>query len=187
MSKHKPSQPVTETVITLTLPDGGFHRSGTLLLQRGDLAKLMLFEYITAADIAAVIEDAQAAIMTLEIDPPVIPESSDNDEETDVSTDAVAREEPDDEPTIDILTETRGTVAVKMSYLKITRGATDAAAYRAATRIAAILLDAELWDGQHPIEIAHAPSLYQQLAEHSRDALHGLSLSDIVTVSGMRT
>ena len=42
----------------------------------------------------------------------------------------------------------KGSVAVKVSHLKIVGGETDAAAYRQAVLIAGRLIDGKLWDGQ---------------------------------------
>ena len=65
------------TVITLTLPDeGGIQQTGSLLIQRGDLAKVFQFHYCNAGDITSAIKDATKALVSLEKFPPVIPEAS---------------------------------------------------------------------------------------------------------------
>ena len=71
MAKKKSKTP---TVITLTLPDeGSIQRTGSLLIQRGDLAKLYQFHYCNAGDITSAIKDATKSITALEKFPPVIP------------------------------------------------------------------------------------------------------------------
>ena len=59
----------------LTLPDGdGIEPSGTLLIQRGDLAHVRQFTYLGVGDIAAAIKDAYIALAAVEAEPPILPE-----------------------------------------------------------------------------------------------------------------
>ena len=68
--KKKTSSP-PNTVITLTLPEtGGAQRTGTLLVSRGDLAKLTQIRFADSDDLAEAIRTALNAIAELEFDPP---------------------------------------------------------------------------------------------------------------------
>ena len=68
--KKKTSSP-PNTVITLTLPEtGGAQRTGTLLVSRGDLAKLTQIRFADSDDLAEAIRAALNAIAELEFDPP---------------------------------------------------------------------------------------------------------------------
>ena len=69
-STQKPS-----TIITLTLPENeDATHGGTLLVQRGDLARLHQFTYTRIADLSEIIADALIAFAAVEADPPVIPD-----------------------------------------------------------------------------------------------------------------
>ena len=176
MAKKKRKTP--PTVITLTLPsEGGIQRTGSLLIQRGDLAKLHQFHYCNAGDITSAIKDATKALVALEKSPPVIPDAPEKDKTTPETATATG----DDEPTVDLPAKS-GTVAVKISHLKIVSGETDAAAYRRATLTGARLIDAGLWDGQSPIRIADAHATYARIRDLDDEALGAMQLSDIVQV-----
>jgi hypothetical protein len=170
------------TVITLTLPDeGGIQQTGSLLIQRGDLAKVFQFHYCNAGDITSAIKDATKELVELEKSPPVIPEAP---------VDKSAKEKPskkatvkpkDDEPTVDLPAK-NGTVAVKISHLKIISGDTDAAAYRRATLTGARLIDAGLWDGKTQIRIEDAHATYGRINDLDDEVLGAMKLSEIVQV-----
>ena len=85
------------TTITLTLPStsSGIQRrgTGTLLIQRGDLAHIQQFAYNDLEHVGAIIRQAEATLVGLEIDPP--PDTSAPPEETTVETEPDAS--PDDE------------------------------------------------------------------------------------------
>lgn len=179
MAKNKSKTP---TVITLTLPDeGGIQKAGMLLIQRGDLAKLYNFHYCNAGDITSAIQDATKAITALEKFPPVIPEASTPKTTNGKATKKTAPEPKDDEPTVDLPVKS-GTVAVKISHLKIISGETDAAAYRRATLIGTRLIDAGLWDGQSLIRIEDAHATYARIKDLDDEVLGAMNLSDIVQV-----
>ena len=171
------------TVITLTLPDeGGIQQTGSLLIQRGDLAKVFQFHYCNAGDITSAIKDATKALVSLEKFPPVIPEASEDKSSTKGRATKKATAKPkDDEPTVDLPTQ-NGTVAVKISRLKIVSGDTDAAAYRRATLIGARLIDAELWDGKTQIRIEDAQVTYGRIKDLDDEVLGAMKLSEIVQV-----
>ena len=170
------------TVITMTLPsEGGIQRTGSLLIQRGDLARMYQFHYCNAGDITSAIKDATKALVELEKSPPVIPETP---------VDKSAKEKPskkaipkpkDDEPTVDLPAKS-GTVAVKISHLKIISGETDAAAYRRATLTGARLIDAGLWDGKTQIRIEDAHATYARIKDLDDEVLGLMDLSDVVQV-----
>ena len=170
------------TVITLTLPEeGGIQQTGSLLIQRGDLAKVFQFHYCNAGDITSAIQDATRAIAALEKFPPVIPEAPTTKTTNGKATKKSKPEPKDDEPTVELPVKS-GTVAVKISHLKIISGETDAAAYRQATLIGARLIDVGLWDGQSPIRIEDAHATYARIKDLDDEMLGAMNLSDIVQV-----
>lgn len=65
---------MSKTIITLDLPStkNGIKRRGTgqLLIARGQLAHITSFTYTALADIGAIIQQAEATLVSLEIDPP---------------------------------------------------------------------------------------------------------------------
>lgn len=148
MPKNKSKQTSTlPTIITLTMPhEKRIQRIGTLLIQRGDLAKLCQFHYTNTGDIASAIHDAMQLLTDLEQNAPntSAAKSAPQPESTAESTPA------DEEPTIDVPLK-KGTQTVKISHIKITGGESDAAAYRQATMLAGRLIDGGLWDGKTPI------------------------------------
>ena len=151
-----PAQVTPPTVITLTLPhEAGLSKSGTLLIQRGDLARVFQFHYANTGDIASAIGDAREALDALAANPPAVPDLPDETPKSPARTTkpkAAPEPPPDEEPTIDIPLK-KGTKAVKISHLKLVGGETDAAAYRQAVLIAGRLLDSRLWDGETPIRM----------------------------------
>ena len=174
MKKKTISPP--NTVITLTLPEtGGAQRTGTLLVSRGDLAKLTQIRFADSDDLAEAIRTALNAIAELEFDPPP----------TNVSAAQPATPSPEpspavEEPTVDVPTKT-GSVAVKMSHLKIVAGETDAAAYRQAVLIASRLIDAGLWDGSTALELRDVYGLRGRLKALTDEALAGMTLQDVIS------
>src|SRR5690606_20322262 len=137
MSAGEKTKSESSTVITLTLPDTMDEtRTGTLLVQRGDLAHLHRFTYERVADLTEVIADAFIAFAALEADPPVIREAPAKSP----AAKKAARSATPAEPTVDVPLK-KGTKAVKISHLKIVGGETDAAAYRQAVQIAGKLID----------------------------------------------
>ena len=171
MTKKRETPP---TVITLTLPsEGGIQRTGTLLIQRGDLARLFQFHYCNAGDITSAIKDATKKLVELEQAPPVITDESAPTEKAPKTEIAAA------EPTVDLPTKS-GNVAVKIGCLKIIGGETDAAAYRKATLIGARLINAKLWDGKTPIHIEDAHATYARIKDMDDAALGASTLSDLV-------
>ncbi|HRL13918.1 MAG TPA: hypothetical protein PKX07_18700 [Aggregatilineales bacterium] len=171
----RPTSTPPATVITLTLPyTPSLSKSGTLLIQRGDLAKLCQFHYTNTGDIASAIHDAQQALAALEAAPPEIPEAK-----------SARKPEvmPDDEPTVDIPLK-KGTRAVKISHLKIVSGETDAAAYRQAVLIAGRLIDGGLWDGATPIRFDDVYATAKRLKHLTDRDLSLFALEDFVQVAG---
>lgn len=151
------------TIITLTLPTpegGGIsmeRATATLLIQRGDLAHIHQFHYQGAlSDLMNAIREAEAGLGQVEDNPPVIPDLPEETLKPEPKKKAKSAQklqpQADEEPTIDIPLK-KGTKAIKMSYLKITGGETDAAAYRQAVLIAGRLIAGGLWDGESPIRI----------------------------------
>jgi hypothetical protein len=149
------------TVITLTLPTpegGGIaleRATATLLIQRGELAHIHQFHYQGAlSDLMNAIREAEAGLGQVEDNPPIIPDLPEEKPEPKKKAKAAQKpqQQADEEPTIDIPLK-KGVKAVKMSYLKIVGGETDAAAYRQAVLIAGKLIAGGLWDGESPIRI----------------------------------
>jgi hypothetical protein len=88
-----------------------------------------------------------------------------------------------EEPTIDIPLK-KGTLAVKISYLKIIGGETDAAAYRQAVLIAGKLIDGKLWDGASPIRIDDVYTTLKKMKHLSEREMSLFTLEDFVQVGG---
>ncbi len=150
----KPNE-TPSTIITLTLPtpEGGgiaFERAtATLLIQCGELAHIHKFHYQGAlSDLMEAIREAHDGLTQVQANPPVIPDLP--EEKPKIKGKSKPAQVQDEEPTIDVPLK-KGVKAVKMSYIKIVGGETDAAAYRQAVQIAGRLIDGKLWDGESPI------------------------------------
>ena len=193
MSDKKPStkQSPPPTVITLTLPtpsEGGIpleRATATLLIQRGDLAHVRQFTYIVVDDMTTAIKEAYIALAAVEAEPPVIPEAPKAAPKSEPKAKAKAVTEPvvEEEPTIDIPLK-KGTLAVKISHLKIVGGETDASAYRQAVLIAGKLIDGKLWDGQSPIRINDVYATMKKMKHLSEREMSLFALEDFVQVGG---
>jgi hypothetical protein len=172
----KKATPNSPTVITLTLPDTADEtRTGTLLIQRGDLAHVARFTYTRIADLNEVIAGAMIALSAVEADPPMITETPTAPPIT------AAKPVPPAEPTVDIPLK-KGKKTVKISHLKLTGGETDAAAYRQAVQLAAILIDGKLWDGDTPIRIPDVYALAKKMKHLTARDMPLFSLTDFVQV-----
>jgi hypothetical protein len=172
----KPSTP-KPTVLTLTLPEADSEsKTGTLLVQRGDLARVHQFTYKRVADLTEVIADALIAFAAVEADPPIITELPPPKPEPRKQVEQPA---PPSEPTVDIPLK-KGKKAVKISHLKLTGGETDAAAYRQAVLIAGKLMDGKLWDGESPIRIDDVYALAKKMKHLTERDLSLFSLTDFV-------
>ena len=177
MSKKSTQKP--PTVITLTLPENeDATPGGTLLVQRGDLARLHQFTYTRIADLSEIIADALIAFAAVEADPPIIPEAPPPKPQP---TKKVAVPTPSAEPTVDVPLK-KGTKAVKISHLKIVGGETDAAAYRQAVLLAGKLIDGKLWDGESSIRIDDVYALAKKLKHLTERDLSMFTLQDFVQV-----
>jgi hypothetical protein len=175
-------------VITLTLPeDDGIEHQGTLLIARGDLAHVRQFTYLGVSDIAAAIKEAYIALAAVEAEPPVIPEAPKAAPKAEPKSKAKgkAAAEPvvEEEPTIDVPLK-KGTLAVRISHLKIVGGETDAAAYRQAVLIAGKLIDGKLWDGLSPIRIDDVYTTMKKMKHLSEREMSLFTLEDFVQVGG---
>ena len=168
------------TVITLTLPESDSEpRDGTLLIQRGDLAHLNRFTYTRIADLTEIIAEALIALSAVEADPPVIPEAP--------ATPPITTKKPvppPAEPTVNIPLK-KGKKAVKISHLQLPGGETDAAAYRQAVQLAAILIDGKLWDGDTPIRIYDVYALAKKMKHLTARDMPLFSLTDFVQVGAV--
>lgn len=175
MSSKQPTP--KPTVLTLTLPEADSEsKTGTLLVQRGDLARVHQFAYERIADLTEVIADALIAFAAVEADPPIIPDLTPPKSQ---SRKQVEQPAPPSEPTVDIPLK-KGKKAVKISYLKITGGETDAAAYRQAVLIAGKLIDGKLWDGDSPIRIEDVYALAKKMKHLTERDLSLFALTDFV-------
>lgn len=171
---HTPPDSLT---LTLALPAStSENKTGTLLVQRGDLARVHQFTYERVADLTEVIADALIAFAAVEADPPVIPDLPPPKPQ---SSKRVGQPALPSEPTIDIPLR-KGTKAVKLSHLKITGGETDAAAYRQAVLIAGRLIDGKLWDGASPICIPDVYLVVKKLKPLTDRDLSLFTLGDFV-------
>lgn len=181
---RKPSSP--PTIITLTLPekDGG-EGSGTLLIQRGELAHVRQFTYGGVNDIADTIKAAYIALSAVEAEPPVIPEAPKTAPNPEPKTKSNAKaaqvSAAEEEPTIDIPLK-KGTKAVRISHLKIVGGETDAAAYKQAVLLAGKLIDGKLWDGATPICFDDVYAVAKKMQYLTEKDLSLFTLEDFVQV-----
>lgn len=175
----KPSTP-KPTVLTLTLPEAESEsKTGTLLVQRGDLARMHQFTYERVTDLTEVIADALIAFAAVEADPPIIPETQPPPKAQPLKR--IEQPTPLSEPTVDIPLK-KGKKAVKISHLKITGGETDAAAYSQAVLIAGKLIDGKLWDGELPIRIDDVYALAKKMKHLTERDLSLFALTDFVQV-----
>ncbi|MBK8030419.1 MAG: hypothetical protein IPK17_13130 [Chloroflexi bacterium] len=164
-------------MITLTLPDtDSENKTGRLLVQRGDLARVHQFTYERVADLTEVIADALIAFAAVEADPPIIPDLTPPKPQSRKQAEQPA---PPSEPTVDIPLK-KGKKAVKISHLKITGRETDAAAYRQAVLIAGKLIDGKLWDGESPIRIDDVYALAKKMKHLTERDLSLFALTDFV-------
>jgi hypothetical protein len=189
--KQNTKQAPPPTIITLTLPtpsEGGIpleRATATLLIQRGDLAHVRQFTYIVLEDMTTAIKEAYLALAAVEAEPPVIPEAPKTTPKSEPKIKAKAAAEPVvvEEPTIDIPLK-QGTLAVKISHLKIIGGETDAAAYRQAVLIAGKLIDGKLWDGLSPIRIDDVYTTLKKMKHLSEREMSLFTLEDFVQIGG---
>jgi hypothetical protein len=182
--KQSTKQAAPPTVITLTLPeDDGIEHQGTLLIARGDLAHVRQFTYLGVSDLAAAIKEAYIALAAVEAEPPVIPEAPKAEPKSKAKGKAAAEPVVEEEPTIDVPLK-KGTLAVRISHLKIVGGETDAAAYRQAVLIAGKLIDGKLWDGLSPIRIDDVYTTMKKMKHLSEREMSLFTLEDFVQVGG---
>ena len=187
--KQSTKQEPPPTVITLTLPtpsEGGIpleRATATLLIQRGDLAHVRQFTYIVLEDMTTAIKEAYLALAAVEAEPPVIPEAPKSEPKAKAKEKAAVEPVVVEEPTIDIPLK-KGTLAVKISHLKIVGGETDAAAYRQAVLIAGKLIDGKLWDGLSPIRIDDVYTTMKKMKHLSEREMSLFTLEDFVQAGG---
>lgn len=170
--KSRTKTPAT-TIFTLTLPESG--GEGILLIQRGELAHVRQFAYTQVSDITMAVQAAMDALVLIESNPPVIIDLQPG--KTTAKTAPSPEPEQPQEPTIDIPMK-KGVVTVPISYLKITGGETDAAAYRQAVQIAGKLITGGLWDGKTPIRIDDVYRVQRQLKGLSDKEMSLFTLED---------
>ena len=181
MSKTKtsPPKPTPPTVITLTLPEQDEEtRSGTLVIARGDLAHIGQFTYTSLSDLTAAIKAGFVALARVEADPPKDVTASTTPAKGSAKPDVKPK---DEEPTVDVPLK-QGSVAVKVSHLKIVGGESDAAAYRQAVLIAGRLIDGKLWDGKSPIRIDDVYAVAGKLKHLTDRDLSMFELTDFVEI-----
>ena len=177
MSDPKPVINSHSTHISLTLPEDAT-QSATLLIQRGDLARLHQFTYTRVADLTEIIAEALIGLADIEANPPVISELQPVAEKPKAVVNKPAKPVPS-EPTIDV-TLKKGTKAVKISHIKIISGETDAAAYRQAVALAGRLIDGKLWDGQTPIRFEDVYRVAKKMKHLSEREMSLFTLEDFV-------
>lgn len=101
MSEKKATTKPLSATLTLTIPHGESEsRSGTLLVQRGDLARIHQFTYTQIADLTEVIADALVAFAAVEAHPPIVPETQPLPKPQ--ATKQVEAPQPPGEPTVDV-------------------------------------------------------------------------------------
>ncbi|MBV6438316.1 MAG: hypothetical protein WA009_16715 [Phototrophicaceae bacterium] len=185
-NKQNASHP--PTVVTLTLPDrSALTNTGTILVQRGDLARIHQFTYSHIGDLSEIIAEALIALDTVEADPPVIPEApAAPPPARKPATPAKPAPVAPSEPTVDVPLR-KGTKAVRISHLKITAGDTDAAAYRQAVLLAGRLIDGKLWDGETPIRFDDVPGVARKMKYLTDGDFALFKLEDFVQIGGIPT
>src|SRR5690606_28431603 len=120
------------------------------------------------------------ALSVVEAEPPVITELP-LSAAAPVSSKKSAQPPAPAEPTVDIPLK-KGKKTVKISHLKLTGGETDAAAYRQAVQLAAILIDGKLWDGEKPIRIPDVYALAKKMKHLTARDMALFALEDFVQV-----
>src|SRR5690606_13762255 len=98
-----------------------------------------------------------------------------------VQKDGSHQDVSDEEPAIEIPLK-KGTIAVKISHLKIVGGESDAAAYRQATMLAGRLIDGKLWDGETPIRFDDVYAVAKKMKHLTEKDLSLFTLEDFVQV-----
>lgn len=172
MTQQKP-----DTVITLTLPDeSGLSHTGTLLIQRGELAQVFQFHYVNTGDITSAIHDARQRLDELESQPPIIPDLPPEKPKSSRKASVPV----DEEPTIDVPLKKGKVKAVKISHLKLVGGETDAVAYRQAVMIAGRLIDGGLWDGETPIQFDDVYTVEKKIKHLNNKDFALFTLEDFV-------
>ncbi|MCC6567526.1 MAG: hypothetical protein IT298_17350 [Chloroflexi bacterium] len=186
MSPTKHESHRHSTTVTLTLPDAEDKtRDGTILVQRGELARIHQFTYSHIGDLSEVIAEALIALDAVEADPPVIPEAPAAPLVSKRAAKPASTPTPS-EPTVDVPLR-KGTKAVRISHLKITAGDTDAAAYRQAVLLAGRLIDGKLWDGETPIRFEDVPGVARKMKYLTDGDFALFKLEDFVQIGGFPT
>ncbi len=180
MSDLKPAVTSHSTVITLTLPEDSTHNA-TLLIQRGDLARLHQFTYARVADLSEIIAEALLGLTEIEANPPVISEPEPVAEKPKPTVNKSTKPVPS-EPTLDVPLK-KGVKAIKISHIKIISGDTDAAAYRQAVALAGRLIDGKLWDGQTPIRFEDVYRVAKKMKFLTDKDFSLFTLTDFVQVN----
>jgi len=168
-----------DTIITLTLSSSDrLDGQGTLLIQRGPLAHLTQFTYISVEDITAAIQSAYVALAAVENDPPIIPEAEPVPPiaMSSRATKPVTSAEP-------MLTIPVGkkTLDIPARYLQLAQPDQQPLALQIASK----LIGGKLWDGQHPIFIADVHQTFKQLKHLDEKSLAMFVLEDFVQVGAM--
>ena len=184
MPETKQTHPLTVITLTLPTPTGGGippeDATATLLIQRGDLAQVRQFHYHgMLADLTDAIREASEALGLIEDNPPVIPELPKEKKGKNKRKAKADTPVDDGEPTIEVPLK-KGTQAVKMSYIKIVAGETDAAAYRQATMLAGRLIDGKLWNGKTPIRFENVTEVAKKMKHLTIKDLSLFTLDDFV-------
>ena len=180
MSDPKPVITSHSTHISLTLPEDST-QNATLLIQRGDLARLHQFTYTCVADLSEIIAEALLGLADLEANPPVLTEPEPVAEKPKSMGNKPAKP-VSSEPTLDVPLK-KGVKAVKISHIKIVSGETDAAAYRQAVALAGRLIDGKLWDGQTPIRFEDVYRVAKKMKFLTDGDFALFTLTDFVHVS----
>jgi len=180
MSDPKTAITSHSTHISLTLPEDST-QNATLLIQRGDLARLHQFTYTRVADLSEIIAEALIGLTDIEANPPLISEPEPVAEKPKTAVNKPSKLVPS-EPTLDVPLK-KGVKAVKLSHIKIVSGETDAAAYRQAVALAGRLIDGKLWDGQTPIRFEDVYRVAKKMKFLTDGDFALFTLTDFVQVS----
>ncbi len=178
MSDPKPVITSHSTHISLTLPEDST-QNATLLIQRGDLARLHQFTYTRVPDLTDIIAEALIGLADIEANPPVIFEPV--AEKPKPAVNKPAKPVPS-EPTLDVPLK-KGVKAIKISHIKIISGDTDAAAYRQAVALAGRLIDGKLWDGETPIRFEDVYRVAKKIKFLTDGDFALFTLTDFVQIS----
>ncbi len=168
------------TVITLAIPPASAESQAiTLLIQRGELAHVRLFDKGT--DLHTVIEAAYTALASVEAAPPVVPEPKPEPKpakpKAEVSVKQSEAPAPAPEPMITIQLK-KATKRIPEKNLTFAGEGDDIK--KLAIDIVTKLVGGNLWDGQSHLHIEDVPGTWKKMAHLIDKEMSLFSLADFI-------